>query len=257
MAYKHILYEENKNDYIGILTLNEPDKRNALGKEAEEEITHVIQDAGCDIRAGSLGTPRDLAHALERLLDHEVDVRLGHRGREDHEAVRDHDDAVVQQVAMQCKDGLDLLRPEGHFPETVEGTIRERDGNERALTLDHAGYAGDLECLAQPLPRTLAEPVEPGERFGRHLLHGGEPRSHAHRIGIERAGMVDLRVTRRAAVEHGHELGLARRGANRQPAADDLAERGHVGRDTHDSLRAVVTDAGREDLVEDEDDADA
>src|SRR5512139_4100176 len=46
MAYKHILYEENKKDYIGILTLNEPEKRNALGREAEEEITHVVQDAG-------------------------------------------------------------------------------------------------------------------------------------------------------------------------------------------------------------------
>jgi hypothetical protein len=46
MAYKHILYEENKKDCIGILTLNEPEKRNALGREAEEEITHVVQDAG-------------------------------------------------------------------------------------------------------------------------------------------------------------------------------------------------------------------
>ena len=45
MAYKHILYEENKKDFIGILTLNEPEKRNALGREAEEEITHVVQDA--------------------------------------------------------------------------------------------------------------------------------------------------------------------------------------------------------------------
>jgi enoyl-CoA hydratase/carnithine racemase len=45
MAYKHILYEENKKDYIGILTLNEPEKRNALGREAEEEITSCIQDA--------------------------------------------------------------------------------------------------------------------------------------------------------------------------------------------------------------------
>jgi enoyl-CoA hydratase/carnithine racemase len=45
MAYKHILYEENKKDYIGILTLNEPEKRNALGREAEEEITGVLQDA--------------------------------------------------------------------------------------------------------------------------------------------------------------------------------------------------------------------
>jgi len=45
MGYKHILYEENKRDFIGVLTLNEPDKRNALGREFEEEITGCLQDA--------------------------------------------------------------------------------------------------------------------------------------------------------------------------------------------------------------------
>ncbi|MBW2284064.1 MAG: enoyl-CoA hydratase/isomerase family protein [Deltaproteobacteria bacterium] len=44
MDYKHILYEEKES--IGILTLNNPEKRNALGREAEEEIIHCIQDAG-------------------------------------------------------------------------------------------------------------------------------------------------------------------------------------------------------------------
>lgn len=46
MSYKYILYEENKDDFIGTLTLNRPDKRNALGKEAEEEIISCLQDAG-------------------------------------------------------------------------------------------------------------------------------------------------------------------------------------------------------------------
>ena len=44
MAYKHILYEERES--IGILTLNNPEKRNALGREAEEEIIACIEDAG-------------------------------------------------------------------------------------------------------------------------------------------------------------------------------------------------------------------
>ena len=44
MAYNAILYEE-KGD-IGILTLNRPEKCNALGREAEEEIIHCLQDAG-------------------------------------------------------------------------------------------------------------------------------------------------------------------------------------------------------------------
>jgi len=45
MAYKYILYEENKADYIGVLTLNQPEKRNALGRAAEEEITACLHDA--------------------------------------------------------------------------------------------------------------------------------------------------------------------------------------------------------------------
>ncbi len=35
MDYKYILYEEKESS--GILTLNNPEKRNALGREAEEE----------------------------------------------------------------------------------------------------------------------------------------------------------------------------------------------------------------------------
>jgi enoyl-CoA hydratase/carnithine racemase len=44
MAYKYILYEEKER--IGILTLNLPQKRNALGRESEEEIIGCLLDAG-------------------------------------------------------------------------------------------------------------------------------------------------------------------------------------------------------------------
>jgi enoyl-CoA hydratase/carnithine racemase len=43
MSYESILYEEQ--DGIGILTLNMPEKRNALGVAAEKEITACLQDA--------------------------------------------------------------------------------------------------------------------------------------------------------------------------------------------------------------------
>jgi enoyl-CoA hydratase/carnithine racemase len=43
MDYQFLLYEER--DQVGILTLNRPDKRNALGREAEEEIIACLQDA--------------------------------------------------------------------------------------------------------------------------------------------------------------------------------------------------------------------
>src|SRR5512136_2779346 len=45
MAYTSIRYEENKKDFIGLMTLDRPDKRNALGREAEEEIIACLQDA--------------------------------------------------------------------------------------------------------------------------------------------------------------------------------------------------------------------
>ena len=43
MAYKYILYEEKER--IGIMTLNRPEKRNALGLEAEQEITSCLEKA--------------------------------------------------------------------------------------------------------------------------------------------------------------------------------------------------------------------
>ncbi len=50
MEYKYLLYEEQ--DEIGILTLNRPKKRNALGREFEEEIIACLKDAGerCDVK---------------------------------------------------------------------------------------------------------------------------------------------------------------------------------------------------------------
>jgi len=43
MGYQYILYEEQ--DEIGILTLNRPDKRNALGIAAEQEMIDCLNDA--------------------------------------------------------------------------------------------------------------------------------------------------------------------------------------------------------------------
>ena len=43
MGYKYILYEEKER--IGIMTLNRPDKRNAMGKEFELEIASCLREA--------------------------------------------------------------------------------------------------------------------------------------------------------------------------------------------------------------------
>jgi enoyl-CoA hydratase/carnithine racemase len=49
MEYKHILYEEKER--VGLLTLNRPEKRNALGKEAELEMMDCFQKAAEERKA--------------------------------------------------------------------------------------------------------------------------------------------------------------------------------------------------------------
>jgi enoyl-CoA hydratase/carnithine racemase len=60
MDYKYMLYEEKEQ--IGILTLNMPEKRNALGREFEEEIISCLQDAGkrCDVKVIILKAAGDI-----------------------------------------------------------------------------------------------------------------------------------------------------------------------------------------------------
>lgn len=60
MSYTHILYEER--DEIGMLTLNRPEKRNALGREAEEEIIACLHDAAKrhDVKVIILGAKGDV-----------------------------------------------------------------------------------------------------------------------------------------------------------------------------------------------------
>lgn len=48
MAYRHILYEEKER--IGVLTLNRPEKRNALGAEFEQEIARCLEEAARERR---------------------------------------------------------------------------------------------------------------------------------------------------------------------------------------------------------------
>ena len=59
---------------------------------------------------------------------------------------------------------------------------------------------------------------------------------HRERIARERAGLIDRPVGR----ELRHDVGAAAERADRQPAADDLAERREVGRDAFALLRAAA-----------------
>ena len=88
---------------------------------------------------------------------------------------------------------------------------------------------------------------------GVELAEGGEPGGGGDRVAGQRAG-VEHRAQRRQRLHH---VAPAADGADRQPAADHLAERGEVGR--HVVLRlgaaGVEAEAG-DDLVEDEQGAD-
>lgn len=75
MSYKYILYEEK--DEIGTLTLNRPEKRNALGREAEEEIIACLEDAGkrCDVKVIILKAAGDVfcaGHEREEILNQPI-----------------------------------------------------------------------------------------------------------------------------------------------------------------------------------------
>jgi hypothetical protein len=86
----------------------------------------------------------------------------------------------------------------------------------------------------------------------REVFERPEPGRHRHRVARQRAGLVD-RPGRRDQV---HDVGAAAVGADRQAAADDLAEAGQVRPHAEDRLRAAGRRAeARDHLVEDEQDA--
>ena len=83
MDYKYMLYEEKEQ--IGILTLNMPEKRNALGREFEEEIIAdarltVATDHKGDIRAmqkGLIGSfsKEEIQKVIKGALDNGQEIR--------------------------------------------------------------------------------------------------------------------------------------------------------------------------------------
>ena len=86
----------------------------------------------------------------------------------------------------------------------------------------------------------------------RQTLQAPQARRHRQRVARERAGLID-RTGRR---DEPHQIFAAAVGADRQPAADDLAEARQIGNDAAPALRAAGTDAESGDhFVEDQQDA--
>ena len=87
------------------------------------------------------------------------------------------------------------------------------------------------------------------EARARDRLERREARRHRDRVAGERAGLVDGPERRDAF----HDVAAPAVRADRHAAADDLAERGEVGRDAVERLRAAERDAeAGHDLVEDQ-----
>ena len=98
--------------------------------------------------------------------------------------------------------------------------------------------AGGFQPLLQAGPGGLELAIG-GAAVGLELLQGGEAGGHRQRVAGQRSGLVDG-----AGRCHPlHQLAAAAVGADRQPAADHLAEGGQVGLDPEQLLGAAEGDA--------------
>mmetsp|Transcript_8138 Transcript_8138/g.20250 ORF Transcript_8138/g.20250 Transcript_8138/m.20250 type:complete len:478 (+) Transcript_8138:194-1627(+) len=168
------------------------------------------------------------------------EARLVLRGREVH--------AALEHRAVPARELLRVARG---------GVLEALD---RALAEEEAEHARDA-AAAHGVARLLARGEDALDQPRGHLvellvlarlredLHRLDARTHGEGIAAERARLVH--GARRRDVLH--DLLLARVGAHRQAAADDLAKGGEVGLDAPVLLRAAVRDAeARHHLVEDE-----
>ena len=118
MGYDSILYEEQGE--IGILTLNMPEKRNALGIHAETEIIECLQDAGKrhDTKVTILkANGPDISHKTERNL---VQV-----GLDNPEEVRTAYKEIIENLGDEPYDGVlvqEMIKGEREF---VVGLVRD------------------------------------------------------------------------------------------------------------------------------------
>ena len=103
MDYKYILYEEKEE--VGILTLNRPEKRNALGREAEEEIIRCLEDAAerCDVKVIILKAAGDVfcaGHDRKEILNQPLSEirRLFHTSFKMMMALRSAPQCIIAQV---------------------------------------------------------------------------------------------------------------------------------------------------------------
>ena len=175
-----------------------------------------------------------------------ADERRLELARREREAALEHA-AEVARVARRCRT---WTRSSSRTTVLVGEEHARHRADARAGT---RRYARGLDGRAQARleARALALELVVDARL-RERVDEREAGDHRDRVARERARLVDG-ADRRELL---HDLALAAEGADGEAAADDLAERGEVGRDAVALLRAAERDAeAGDDLVEDEHDA--
>ena len=109
------------------------------------------------------------------------------------------------------------------------------------------------EDLGQLVAYPLAFAVEVVVHVGRELAHRGQACGHAKRVAVVGSALRDVGMA--SWVEQLHHVAAPAERGHRQPAADDLAQGRQVRGDAIPLLGAPWRDAKRDDLVEDQEDA--
>src|SRR5262245_40744728 len=172
-------------------------------------------------------------HAAER-LDEAVDVGVGHGQRAGAEPALGEQHALVDQPQERPRGCGRVLWPRRAV--VAELLLRVVDPEERAGAADLARGALLAQQAAHPVPQPLAERLETRVGLRGELLHGRDAPGHGERVRVEGAAVVDaaLAVARVVGIHH---VRAPAEGADREPAADDLAERGEVRADAEALLR--------------------
>ena len=183
-----------------------------------------------------------LFHRLQHLFQHLVsmadrdEVALKLR-RADVNAVREHIAEVTGKTLLVASLGV---------LEIADGRVVEKQREHRAATVEL--YALAVDDLAEASDETVAAAFEVGVESGVvEKVESSDARRHCHGVAAERTRLIHRAVGGEAL----HNVSPAAKSRRREAAANNLANRCHIGRDAKTLLCAAVCKAeARYHLVE-------
>ena len=161
-------------------------------------------------------------------------------------------DAAVQQGQVDQRHDPSAPLPSRRVGSKVGGQVQADQGG------DPGHLQGELQVPDDPLQLVTERPPQAAQVFeglGRQHLHGLQARGGGHGIAVEGAGVGHGGC--RAVGEEGHDVVSPPEGPDRHPAADDLAQGREIGDHAVVFLSSSGGDPERDDLVENEQDAQA